>query len=209
MTEIAVRQPQVRDCCSNRRKQEFQAALYVHIPFCVAKCHYCDFNSYAGMADLHRSYAAALLREIELVGRAQGRTGVRVGARSVYFGGGTPTVLPVEALGRTIAACFRYFPPDDSVEATVELRPGTLGQEGMVKLREIGVTRLSIGAQSLQDTELSAVGRGHSAKDSKVAYRQARAAGFSNINLDFIYGLPGQTLESWTSTLQHALRMKP
>lgn len=209
MTETAVCQPLVRDGCSKKREQEFRAALYVHIPFCIAKCHYCDFNSYAGMDDLRQSYSAALLREIELVGRAQERMGGRAGARSVYLGGGTPTVLPPEALGRIITACFRYFPPDDSVEVTVELRPGTLGQEGMAKLREIGVTRLSIGVQSFQENELLAVGRGHSAEDAMVAYRQARAAGFSNINLDFIYGLPGQTLESWTSTLQQALRMKP
>ncbi len=209
VTETAVRQPLVRESCPTRQKQALQTALYVHIPFCIAKCHYCDFNSYAGMSGFFQSYVAVLVREIEMMGRAQERTGRSVEARSVYFGGGTPTVLPVEALERILGACFRCFHPCDSVEVTVELRPGTLGLDEIARLKEIGVTRLSIGVQSFQEGELRVLGRGHSARDSMVAYRRAQEAGFRNINVDLMYGLPGQTLESWTSALERALGMKP
>ncbi|MCD6289615.1 MAG: radical SAM family heme chaperone HemW [Anaerolineae bacterium] len=179
--------------------------LYVHIPFCQRKCPYCDFNSYAGMEYLFAPFTAALVTEITRAGDAWGHPVVD----TLFLGGGTPTVLPVEHLSRILSACRSSFPIAPEAEITCEANPGTVDQAKFVGLREIGVNRLSIGIQSFQDNELHILGRIHDAKQAKAAFCAARSAGFTNINLDLIYGLPSQTRETWVSTLNQAIALDP
>jgi coproporphyrinogen III oxidase-like Fe-S oxidoreductase len=161
-------------------------ALYLHIPFCAARCHYCDFNTYAGLEAFYEPYVAALGREIRGAGEAAGRPP----ARTIFIGGGTPTVLPIALLEQALEACFAAFDVAPSAEITCEANPGTVDQAYCAALRGLGVNRLSLGAQSFDDGELRWLGRIHTAADAQRAFSAARAAGFENINLDLIYGLP-------------------
>ncbi len=179
--------------------------LYIHIPFCQRKCPYCDFNTYAGLDRLFVPYTEALVHEIRQTGEALGHPP----AHTVFLGGGTPTMLPIELLADILAACHRAFqlPPD--AEITSEANPGTVDQERFAHLRALGVNRLSIGVQSFDPKELQFLGRIHSAREAEASFHAARAAGFENINLDFIYGLPGQQPETWLATLDRALALQP
>jgi oxygen-independent coproporphyrinogen-3 oxidase len=178
-------------------------ALYLHIPFCAARCHYCDFNTYAGLEALFEPYTAALVEEIRRAGAARGRPPVR----TIFIGGGTPTVLPADLakprtlLARALAACREAFGVAADAEITSEANPGTVDRARFTALREMGVNRLSLGVQSFDDTELRWLGRIHSAAEAEAAFAAARAAGFANVNLDFIYGLPGQDRATWAATL--------
>ncbi len=175
-----------------------RVGFYVHIPFCRAKCAYCDFNSYAGLESLFGDYVLALGREIQLVaGKLQ------LAADSIYLGGGTPTVLPATLLAAVLQACG----PAD--EITVEANPGTLIPAYLTHLLHQGVNRLSLGVQSFDDDLLHLLGRIHTADQARDNYRLARQAGFDNLNLDFIYALPGQTLHGWRKTLKEALALEP
>jgi oxygen-independent coproporphyrinogen-3 oxidase len=165
----------------------FQPALYLHIPFCAARCHYCDFNTYAGLEALYEPYISALSREIHRAGEAAGRPS----ACTIFIGGGTPTVLPVALLAQALDACFAAFDVAPSAEITCEANPGTTDQAHFVALRALGVNRLSLGVQSFDDGELGWLGRIHTAREAESAFVQARLAGFENINLDLIFGLPG------------------
>ena len=180
-------------------------SLYLHIPFCQRKCPYCDFNTYAGLNRLFEPYAAALVREIELAGMSRGRPAVR----TIFLGGGTPTVLPARLLRDILDACYRAFDVQPDAEITSEANPGTVDVDRFAALREIGVNRLSMGVQSFDDAELQFLGRIHSADEVETAFNAARLAGFDNINLDVIYGLPGQSPETWRRTLQRALELGP
>jgi oxygen-independent coproporphyrinogen-3 oxidase len=164
-------------------------ALYLHLPFCRAKCSYCDFNSYAGQDALYADYASALAREIEQAGPAALDT--------VYLGGGTPSVLPFPLIARILAAVNRSFVVQPEAEITMEANPGTVDRAFLSQLRGLGINRLSLGVQSLDAEELRLLGRIHSAQDALDAFRSARRAGFDNINLDLIFGLPGQRLATW------------
>lgn len=179
--------------------------LYIHIPFCARKCPYCDFNTYAGLESLHDTTVDALCIEMERWGpRLAGRT-----VSTVFVGGGTPTVLTAAQLERIFGAVHRCFTVDAGAEITCEANPGTVDQAKFGVLRSLGVNRLSMGVQSFQPAELHFLGRIHSVEDVGQAFATARKAGFDNINLDFIFGLPGQTEASWCDTLERALALAP
>lgn len=180
-------------------------ALYLHIPFCAVRCAYCDFNTYAGLERLYAPFTDALAAEIRRAGMARGQPP----ARTIFIGGGTPTVLPPESLARGLATCREAFDVAPDAEITSEANPGTVDQERFAALRAIGVNRLSMGVQSFDDAELRWLGRMHNADEAEAAYRAARQAGFTNINLDFIFGLPGQQPATWAATLARAVCLAP
>jgi oxygen-independent coproporphyrinogen-3 oxidase len=181
-------------------------SLYIHIPFCRHRCGYCDFNTYAGQEGLIGDYVSALCREIDLVAASAERT---LTAHTVFFGGGTPSLLPADQIEHvldTIRQSFRLLP---EAEISLEANPGTLSQAYLQELRAVGVNRLSVGVQSANPAELRLLERQHDFRDAIQAVAWARRAGFDNLNLDLIFGLPEQRLETWQRTLQHALRLKP
>jgi oxygen-independent coproporphyrinogen-3 oxidase len=175
--------------------------LYVHVPFCQAKCTYCDFASQAGLEGLFQDYVDSVVQELVATAPAQ--------VRSVYVGGGTPTVLPPFLLGRILKTIMGAFDLEPGAEVTVEANPGTVDGHGLAVLRTLGANRLSLGVQSFEAGELSLLGRIHDAAGARAAFRAARKAGFKNVNLDLIYGLPGQALAAWQRSLEHALALAP
>ena len=186
------------------------ASLYLHIPFCHTRCHYCDFNTYAGMLPLREPYVRALLTEIELAGKlAALEDGAPRRSRTLFFGGGTPSLLSVEQVTRLLQACRQRFAVDEDAEITLEANPGTLSREQLRGLREAGINRLSLGAQSFDAQLLKTLGRIHTPEEIIQALAYARAAGFSSVNLDFMFGLPEQTMQQWQQTLDTALRQHP
>ena len=181
-------------------------SLYVHIPFCHTRCHYCDFNTYAGMLPLREPYVRALLSEIGMAGALTKLPGGKPRrSRTIFFGGGTPSLLSVSQVSRILDACYNNFAVDEDAEITLEANPGTLSREQLVGLRAAGVNRLSMGAQSFDAELLKTLGRIHSPKDITQAVRDAQAAGFTSINVDFMFGLPGQTMRHWRETIERAL----
>lgn len=179
--------------------------IYVHIPFCTAKCGYCDFNSYAGHEHMIPSYTRTLLTDAGLWKRAVGDRSVT----SVFFGGGTPSLAPVEEMTAILDGLRRTFNVVPDAEISLEANPGSLTVDYLRGLRDIGFNRISIGVQSFDDEELVVLDRIHTADDARAAYAAARAAGFDNVNLDFIYGLPEQPLASWQRTLEEAIALAP
>ncbi|HCF84205.1 MAG TPA: coproporphyrinogen III oxidase [Ktedonobacter sp.] len=181
-------------------------SLYLHIPFCHTRCHYCDFNTYAGILPLREPYVRALLTEIGMAGTvAQLPDGKPRRSRTIFFGGGTPSLLSVSQISRILNACYTNFAVDEDAEITLEANPGTLSQEQLIGLRAAGINRLSMGAQSFDAELLKALGRIHSPKDITKAVHDARVAGFTSINVDFMFGLPGQTMSHWRETIDRAL----
>lgn len=181
-------------------------ALYVHIPFCEKRCSYCAFNTYAGLGRLIPAYVSALCREVNWIGRAAGR---RLKFDTVYFGGGTPSLLSIEQLAQILQTISAVFHVQDSAEITLEANPGGLDAAYLAAIRRLGVTRLSLGAQSAHAGELALLGRRHDWAEVAVAVQAARSAGFSNVNIDLIYGVPGQTLATWRETLAQAVALAP
>ncbi len=212
-----------------RRDQD--VALFVFIPFCKIKCTYCDFNAYANLARVMGPYADAVAREIAVVGAkhshshaldAGGRSitdalqwnagfanASPLRAKSLYFGGGTPSLVPTAHIEKIIRAAEHAFDIAPDAEITLEANPGTVDADKLRALRSLGVNRLSIGVQSFDDAVLRRLNRGHTVADALETFDLARRAGFDNINLDFIYGLPQQTLDDWRATLQRALALAP
>ncbi|MBR4908478.1 MAG: radical SAM family heme chaperone HemW [Acidaminococcaceae bacterium] len=187
------------------RWEVFQG-VYVHTPFCLQKCLYCDFPSYSGFPEeVRQQYVEALCREIEIRSR-QRDLPVAEGA-TVYFGGGTPTVLSEEQIGQIVGCLKRNGFWKKPAEATIEANPGTVNPEKLKTLRELGFDRISIGVQSLQDKELRALGRIHTAEQALRAVEEAKQAGFQRINADLMSGIPCQTVESFCNTLDAMLRM--
>ncbi len=179
--------------------------LYVHIPFCERKCPYCDFNTYAGLQPLHQEMVDALCAEM-------GRWRLPLAERevaTVFIGGGTPTVLAEAQLAQLFDAMHANFRLAADCEITCEANPGTVDRAKFKALRSLGVNRLSMGVQSFQPQELGFLGRIHDVADVYRAFEAARAAGFANINLDFIFGLPHQELLAWEDTLDQALGLSP
>lgn len=183
--------------------------LYIHIPFCHRRCAYCDFNTYANMDDRMGAYVDALCRELAgwrmpaaAAGLAPGSGLTRAALRpTIFLGGGTPSMLPLALIERVLAAAYALIPLDEA-EVTVEANPGTvLGRDYLRGLRALGVNRLSMGVQSLHDPTLRVLGRIHTAAEARASFDDARRAGFDSINLDFMFGLPGQTVEQWEATL--------
>jgi len=179
--------------------------LYVHTPFCATKCPYCDFNTYAGIEAMMVPYLAALRSEVELWGEVLG--GPRL--ETVFFGGGTPSYLPAGSLDMLLDAIGGAFDLADDAEITAEANPDDLGEEKLASMLEAGVNRLSIGVQSLDDGLLRVLGRRHSGREAIDAFRAARGAGFDNVSIDLMYGLPDQTPEQWGTTLDIALGLRP
>jgi oxygen-independent coproporphyrinogen-3 oxidase len=180
-------------------------SLYVHIPFCQSKCSYCDFNSYAGMESLIPSYVDGLLTEMGLWQESTQRTNVA----TVFLGGGTPSLLPLAEVERLIAALRQRFRLAADAEVSFEANPGTVDCPYLEGLRSLAVNRLSLGAQSFHDDELATLGRIHTAAEAREAYHTARQAGFDNVNLDLIYGLPRQTMTAWQDTVREAIALRP
>lgn len=179
--------------------------LYVHLPFCIKKCRYCDFNSYPGLGGIIPTYVDALETEMKArAGEAAGRS-----VDTVFFGGGTPSVVGAGHLSRLLDAMGRCFPVESGAEITVEANPGTVDREGLTQLRRAGFNRLSFGVQALQPRLLQTLGRIHSREDSVSAVAEARRAGFDNLSLDLMFGLPGQTPDMWEATLKEAARLGP
>ncbi len=185
-------------------------SLYLHIPFCHTRCYYCDFNTYAGILPLREPYVRALLTEIRLAGNmARHQDGTPRRSRTIFFGGGTPSLLTVEQVKRLLAACRQSFAVDEDAEITLEANPGTLHHEQLLELRAAGVNRLSMGAQSFDAGLLKMLGCIHSPVEIVEALQHAREAGFTSVNLDFMFGLPGQTMRHWRETLDQALALHP
>ncbi len=185
-------------------------SLYLHVPFCHTRCHYCDFNTYAGILPLREPYVRALLTEIELAGKmVQIAANTPRRSRTIFFGGGTPSMLSVPQISRLLDACFKAFLVDEDAEITLEANPGTLSQEQLQGLHTAGINRLSMGAQSFDAELLTTLGRIHSPDEITQAVHYARAAGFTSLNLDFMFGLPGQTMQHWRDTLERALALHP
>ena len=186
----------------NKQVQSWQQyqALYLHIPFCVQKCLYCDFASYAGLGEqAKRDYTDAVCKEIAL--RADEAVNMAANA-SIYFGGGTPSVLPTECIAKLANALKQYGFWQQPCEATIEVNPGTADLAKLQALRSLGFDRISFGVQSLQDNELRTIGRIHNAQQALEALALARKAGFARVSADLIYGLPSQTLTSLQDTLE-------
>lgn len=176
--------------------------VYIHVPFCRQKCGYCDFASVAGAEDQMAGYTAALCREIKARGPQLAAWGA---AATAYVGGGTPTALPLALLSHILQTLQAAVPLEPLAELTVEVNPGTVDIEYLTALYALGVTRLSIGAQTFEDRLLSRLGRIHTARDIQNTVRWARAAGFTNISLDLMYGLPGQTMADLHRSLGAAM----
>lgn len=182
------------------------SALYLHIPFCHSKCHYCSFSSYPGLEELHARYVEALRTELRQIARA---TGVKEPLSTIFFGGGTPTVLPAEALVDLLVLCRDLFGCREAAEISFEANPGTIDRPKLEQLRQGGFNRLSLGVQSFAGAELAMLGRCHTADEAAQGFAAARAAGFANISLDLMYGLSGQTPQSWRHSLETALALSP
>ena len=178
-------------------------AVYIHIPFCLRKCNYCDFLSFYRPEEM-TGYVDALVKEMEIAAAAY-----EVKAKTIFIGGGTPSCLEESLLEIVLQAVQKYFESEALVEYTMEANPGTLSAEKLALMRKYGVNRLSLGVQSDRTDHLKMLGRIHSFDEARQAVELARAAGFENINLDFMYGLPGQTAEQWNETLVNAILLNP
>ena len=179
--------------------------LYIHIPFCARKCPYCDFNTYARLEPLYEAYSKALCREMaRWAARLDGRT-----VDTVFLGGGTPTVLSSGQLRRILGLVHDRFALAADIEISCEANPGIEDRGQFALLHSLGVNRLSLGVQSFQEEELAFLDRIHNAEDALRGYDAARDAGFTNINLDFMFGLPRQSVEAWNDSLDRALDLAP
>lgn len=178
--------------------------LYLHVPFCQSICNYCDFNRGLLDAGLKRRYVEALEREIRAVDSQE-----QPAADTIFFGGGTPSLLEPNEVGRLIRACRDTFALEPGAEVTLETNPETATQERLEAFREAGVNRISFGVQSLDDRELARLGRLHSAARAKAAVHAAREAGYGNVSIDLMFWLPGQSLASWLNTIQQAIDLAP
>lgn len=179
--------------------------LYVHVPFCATKCPYCDFNTYQGIESLLEPYLEALTTELKLWGRVLSRPRVN----TVFLGGGTPSYLPEHHLPRIFQIIEASYSLREDAEITVEANPDDLNSSRCASLFRSGINRLSIGIQSLDDGLLKSLGRRHNSIQAVNAVKSAQAAGFTNINLDLMYGLPGQSMDQWRDTLKWVVSLEP
>lgn len=179
------------------------AFLYIHIPFCLSKCDYCTFNSYYDLESVYPRYIKALKKEIV----EHFFAGQKDKLESIFFGGGTPSILKADQIEAIISCCREYPGFDEDVEISLEVNPKTVNFMKLLQLREAGVNRISIGVQSFVDQELNILGRLHSAQDSWDCVRDAMGAGFVNISLDLMYGIPGQNAATWRWNLETALSL--
>ncbi len=177
-----------------------KASIYVHVPFCKSKCAYCDFESYAGRLDRADEYISRVLSEAK---RAQAEYGA-FGVPSVFIGGGTPSLLSKEQIGRILSGLSDLFVFDENIEITMEANPGTVDKEKLSFIKKAGVKRISFGAQAAQGHILRTLGRIHAWADVESAVKTAQDTGIDNINVDLMYALPGQTTEDFLESVQKA-----
>ena len=178
------------------------AGIYVHIPFCSKKCPYCDFYSITDQS-LKQPFIEALIREMQMVSSPS------LVCDTLYFGGGTPSVFKAKNIERIIENAYRLFNFLHDTEITIEVNPGTVTTEKLKGYQSVGINRINIGVQSFNDEFLDFLGRIHSSNDADLTIRGARKAGFDNIGIDLIYGIPGQTKKMWLSDLQSAIEFEP
>ncbi|HEU4511063.1 MAG TPA: radical SAM family heme chaperone HemW [Pyrinomonadaceae bacterium] len=179
------------------------AGIYVHIPFCSSRCSYCDFATGIYQSALAEAYVDALIHEI----RSSFYAGRHVD--TIFFGGGTPSLLSSTQLDRTLSALHECFTIDHAAEITLEINPGSVTAEKLRDFRRLGINRASFGAQTFDDAELAKLGRSHTAADTLRTFADLRDAGFANVSFDLIAGLPGQTLERWQQNVAQALELRP
>ena len=179
--------------------------VYIHIPFCVQKCVYCDFLSAPATREMQQAYLYALKREI----KEEAKDYTNYIVETVFFGGGTPCILEAEDIAECIQLLKLYYSMSDDVEITIEMNPGTASKEKLEGLIRAGVNRLSIGLQSAQNEELKMLGRIHTWEEFVNTYNMAREVGFVNINVDLMSALPGQNMKTWENTLHKVLELEP
>lgn len=178
-------------------------SLYIHIPFCTAKCNYCSFTSYVGLEHLLERYIDALFMEMRSLASS-----TRVAPlETLFLGGGTPSLLSSRQLARLLEGTLAIFPAQEGAEISIEINPGTVERAKLLVFKAAGITRLSFGVQSFVDKELREIGRIHTASEAQVALAMAAEIGFSHISLDLMYGLPGQTPKSWRQSLEMAISL--
>ena len=179
--------------------------LYIHIPFCVRKCAYCDFLSFPQTKEVIQQYVEALTKEIRWAGKQyQGRV-----VSSIFIGGGTPSILEAEQMTAIMQSVQDSFYIEETAEISIEANPGTVTEEKLCAYRSVGINRISFGLQSADSKELQLLGRIHTYEDFLESYRMARACGFENVNVDLMSALPGQTVESWEETLTKVAKLEP
>ena len=181
-------------------------SLYFHIPFCLHRCGYCDFNTYAGVGNLIPAYSQAVCRELELLASEANN---RVPIHTVYFGGGTPSLMPIGDIEKILSTIDKHYQLLHTAEISLEANPGTVSVDYLNRLHSLGVNRLSIGMQSANNNELVLLERQHSYRDVVNAVEWSRVAGITNKNLDLIFGLPDQEMGSWMFSLEAALSLYP
>ena len=180
-------------------------SIYIHIPFCVKKCQYCDFLSAPADSRAQEVYLRALKQEI----REHAVRYREYEVQTVFIGGGTPTAVPCENLCEVLKTVFSFYRMNPHAEISMEANPGTVTKEALLSYRKAGINRISIGLQSADDVELKLLGRIHTYRDFQQTYRWAQEAGFTNINLDIMSALPGQSVENYKKTLETVLSLKP
>ena len=183
-----------------------RAGLYIHFPVCLRKCLYCDFNSAASSPATRQDYAGLLLKEMELRQRA---LSAPVRAATLYFGGGTPSLMDPAQVGNLVQAAVRRFGLEEGAEVTLEANPGTLTPERLAGYRAAGVNRISLGIQSFEDRLLARLGRVHSTAEALGAFDAARSTGFDNISIDLMHSLPGQSPLQWREALARGIALSP
>ncbi len=181
--------------------------LYVHIPFCRRRCHFCAFYLEIARSDRMALFHSALIQEISLYYRQELWNSRAL--RTIYFGGGTPTSLPAKQLAALLSLIRATWPTDGTAEITVEAHPSSVTVRDLTILADAGFNRISFGAESMADMDLISIGRFGRVQDTTVAVQAARRAGFENINLDLMYGLPGQSLQNWMRTLESLMTLAP
>ena len=186
------------------RKEKSPMEIYIHIPFCIRKCDYCDFLSGPSGPKEQADYVQALLREIQAVEEGEGRS-----VSSIFIGGGTPSVLDERLLGDILREIRNRFKMKEDAEITIEVNPGTANIGKLQAYREMGINRLSIGLQSPEDRELKILGRIHNYGQFLETYQEARTVGFDNINIDLMSAIPDQTYEGWVKNLRTVAELEP
>lgn len=179
-------------------------SLYLHIPFCLHRCSYCDFNTYTSLGDLQGVYAHALAKEVRQIAGDERRP-----VHTIFFGGGTPSLMTPEEMGVVMTAVSQSFHLLPNAEISMEANPGTVDEAYLSAMRQLGINRLSFGVQSVIPSELQLLERTHDFEAVVRAVKAARTARFDNFNLDLIYGVPGQTLDSWRTSVETLLQLNP
>lgn len=185
------------------KEGDFLLGLYIHIPFCVKKCKYCDFNSYKMVESEKNRFLADLKKEMSLYKNKEKKIS------SIFFGGGTPSILKNEDMKMIMDEIKNNFTIDEDAEISMECNPGTLNQDKLMFMKDLGINRLSIGLQAVQEDLLSYIGRIHNYEEFEKNYIEARNVGFENINVDLMYNLPNQTFEDWKETLHKIVKLNP